>query len=90
MIVHQSSCLHVRIRDRRADEAESPQLEILAECHGFGRSPWNLSRSFAAVEFGLPADEPLAVAVKVAELLLDLEKSRFEIYFFFGNQDLCF
>lgn len=84
------TALHVRMHDRRADEAESPQLEIHAECHGFGRSPWNLSRGFPAVEFGLPADEPLAVGVKVAELLLDLEKSRFEIYFFFGNHDLCF
>jgi len=74
VIIHQPSRLHIRIRNRRADEAESSLLEILAECFGFGRSGWNLSRSFPAVEFGLPADELPAVGIKVAELFLDLEK----------------
>src|SRR6266567_6978117 len=74
VIVHQSSRLHVRIRDRRADKAESPLLEILAQCLGFGGARWNLSRSFPSAEFGFPADEPPAVGVKVAELFLDLEK----------------
>src|SRR5712675_2043647 len=48
VIVHQSSRLHVRIRDCWPDEAESPQLEILAQCLGFGGSRWNLSRSLPA------------------------------------------
>src|SRR6201982_627545 len=74
VIVHQSSRLHVRIRDRRADKAESPLLEILAQCLGFGGSRWNLSRNFPAAAFGLPADEPPAIGVKAAELFLDLEK----------------
>src|SRR5882762_4713175 len=74
VIVHQSSRLHVRIRDCWPDEAESPQLEILAQCLGFGGSRWNLSRSLPAAEFGLPADEPPAVGVKAAELFLDFEK----------------
>src|SRR5579864_1180669 len=74
MIVHQSSRLQVRIRDRRPNEAESPLLEILAECVRFGRSRRNLSRSFPAVLFGLSADETPAVGVKAAELFLDLEK----------------
>src|SRR6202171_5709429 len=74
VIVHQSSRLHVRIRDRRAYKAESPLLEILAQCLGFGGSRWNLSRSLPAAEFGLPADEPPAVGVKAAELFLDLEE----------------
>src|ERR1700704_553214 len=74
MIVHQSSSLHVRIDDRRADETESPPLEILAECLGFGRSRRDLCRSFPAIEFGLPADEPPAVGIKVAELFPNLEK----------------
>src|SRR5260221_1602367 len=37
VIVHHSNRLHVRINDRRADEAESPELEVLAECVGFGK-----------------------------------------------------
>src|SRR5260370_1477642 len=56
VIVHQSSRLHVRRRDRRADKAESPLLEILAQCLGFGGSRWNLSRSFPAAEFPLRAN----------------------------------
>ena len=74
MIVHQSSRLHVRICDCWANEAESPLLEILAQCLGFGGSRWNLSRSLPAADFGLPVDEPPAVGVKAAELCLDFEK----------------
>src|ERR1700737_1095022 len=74
VIVHHSDGLHVRISDRRADEAESPVLEILAECLGFGRSRRNLARSFPAVELGPSADEMPTVRVKVPELLLDLKK----------------
>ena len=36
VIVHHPDSLHVRINDRRADEAESPNFEILAERIGFG------------------------------------------------------
>jgi hypothetical protein len=36
VIVYHSNRLHVRINDRRADEAEPPVLEVLAECVGFG------------------------------------------------------
>src|SRR5579863_9940682 len=72
VIVHQSSGLHVRIRDCWPDEGESPVLEILAQCLGFGGSRWNLSRNFPAAEFGLPADEAPAVGVKATELFLDL------------------
>src|SRR5439155_18361048 len=36
VIVHHSNRLHVRINDRRAAEAESPGLEVLAECGGLG------------------------------------------------------
>src|SRR5260221_14708581 len=68
VIVHQSSRLHVRICDCWANEAESPLLEILAQCLGFGRSRWNLSRSLPAADFGLPVDERPAVGVKPAEL----------------------
>src|ERR1700730_12835953 len=74
VIVHQSSRLHIRIRDCWPDEAESPLLEILAQCLGFGGSRWNLLRSFPTAEFGLPANEPPAVGVKAAELFPDLEK----------------
>jgi hypothetical protein len=74
VIVHHSNRLHECINDRRADKAESPVFEILAECLGFGRSRGNLSRSSPAVEFGPSADEPPAVGVKVPELFLDLEK----------------
>jgi hypothetical protein len=38
VIVHQSSRLHVRMCDCWPDEAESPLLEILAQCLGFGGS----------------------------------------------------
>ena len=74
VIVYQARRLHVRVRDRWPDEAESPLLEILAECFGFGRSCRDLSGSFPAAEFGLSVNEPPAVGVKNAELLLDLEK----------------
>src|SRR5258708_35055369 len=74
VIVHHSDGLHVRISDRRADEAESAVLEILAECLGFGRSRGNLASSSPAVELGPSADEMPTVGVKVPELLLDLEK----------------
>src|ERR1700758_5227030 len=74
VIVYHTNRLHVRVNDRWANEAESPVLEILAECLGFGRSRGNLSRSFPAVEFGPPADEPPAVGVKLLKLFLDLEK----------------
>src|SRR5258705_512911 len=49
VIVHHSNRLHVRINDRRANEAESPEPEVLAECVGFGRSRWNLPRSLPVV-----------------------------------------
>src|SRR2546427_8087991 len=38
VIVYHSDRLHVGIDDRRTDEAESPVLEVLAKCVGFGRS----------------------------------------------------
>jgi len=34
VIVHHANGLHVRVDDRRADEAESPRLEIETECVG--------------------------------------------------------
>src|SRR5882672_10523501 len=74
VIVHHSNRLHVRISDCRADEAESPELEVLAECLGFGRSRRNLPRCFPLVELRPPADKAPAVGVKLPELLLDLEK----------------
>src|SRR5712692_11422466 len=57
VIVYHSNRLHVCINDRRADEAESPVLEVLAECVGFGRSRWNLPRSLPVVTLGPPADK---------------------------------
>src|SRR5579864_6136164 len=74
VIVHHSDCLHVRISDRWADETKSPALEIFAECLRFGRSRWNLSRSFPAVELGLSAHEIPTVRVEVTELFLNFEK----------------
>src|SRR6267154_5414929 len=74
VIVHHSNRLHVGINDRRADEAESAVLEVLAECLGFGRSRWNLPRSLPAVKLGPPADKTPAVGVKVPELFLDFEE----------------
>src|SRR6267154_5347367 len=74
VIVHHSNRLHVRINDRRADEAESPELEVLAERVGFGRSRWNLPRSLPVIELGPPADKTPAVGVEVLEPFLDLEK----------------
>src|SRR5882762_4761575 len=65
VIVYHSNRLHVRINDRRADEAESPMLEILAECLGLRRSRWNLPRSPPVVQLGLPADKTPAVGVKI-------------------------
>src|SRR6266446_1172112 len=74
VIVYHSNRLHVRINDRRADEAESPMLEILAECLGLRRSRWNLPRSLPVVQLGLPADKTPAVGVKTPELFADCEK----------------
>src|SRR5882672_5922751 len=74
VIVHHSNRLHVRIDDRRADEAESPVLEVFAECVGFGRSRWNLPRSLPLVSLGPPADKTPAVGVKVPELFPDFEE----------------
>ncbi len=75
VIVYHSNRLHVRINNRGADEAESPVLEVLTECDGFGRSRWNLPRSLPVVELGSPADKAPAVGVKVPELFLDFEQS---------------
>src|SRR5258706_3811103 len=74
VIVHHSNRLHVRITDCRPNEAESPELEVLAECVGFGRSRWNLPRSLPVVRLGPPADKAPAVGVEVPEPFLDLEK----------------
>src|SRR6267378_1056832 len=74
VIVHHSNRLHVRINDRRANEAESPELEVLAECVGFGRSRWNLPRSLPVVRLGSAADETPTVGVEVPEPFLDLEE----------------
>src|SRR5258705_11583925 len=74
VIVHHSNRLHVRINDRRANEAESAELEVLAECVGFGRSRWNLPRSLPMVKLGPPADETPAVGVEVPELFLDFDE----------------
>src|SRR4029077_7218154 len=74
VIVYDSGRLHVRIDDRRADEAESAVLEVFAECLGFGRSRRNLADSFPAVQLRLPTHEPPAVGIKVPELFLDLEQ----------------
>src|ERR1700688_3836428 len=61
VIVYHSNRLHVRINDRRADEAESPVLEVLAECVGFGRSRRNLSHRLQSVKLAPPADKTPAV-----------------------------
>src|SRR2546422_7477550 len=74
LIVYHSGRLHVRINDRRADEAESPMLEILAEGVGFRRSRWNLPRSLPVVELGPPADKAPTVGVKIPGFFLDCEK----------------
>src|SRR5258708_103072 len=74
VIVHHSNRLHVRINDRRADEAESPVLQVFAECVGFGRSRWYLPRSLPVIELGPPADKTPAVGVEVLEPVLDFEK----------------
>src|SRR3984893_9633475 len=74
VIVYHSNRLHVRINDRRADEAESPVLEVLAECVGFGRSRRNLSYRLPSVNLGPPADKTPAVGVKLPELFLDFEQ----------------
>src|SRR5258708_17873161 len=74
VIVPHSNRLHVRINDRRANEAESPELEVLAECVGFGRSRWNLPLSLPVVGLGSAAHETPAVGVEVPEPFLDLEE----------------
>src|ERR1700688_4452014 len=61
VIVYHSNRLHVRINDRRADEAESPVLEVLAECVGFGRSRRNLPDRLQSVKLAPPADKTPAV-----------------------------
>src|SRR5438034_10404668 len=65
---------HLPIRESQDDEAESPALEVLAECVGFGRSRWNLPRSLPVVKLGPPADKTPAVGVEVPELFLDFEE----------------
>ena len=74
VIVHHSDRLHVRINDRRADEAKSPVLEVLAECVGFGRSRRNLSYRLPSVKLGPSLDKTPAVGVKVLELFLNFEE----------------
>jgi len=49
------ACRH---NDRRADRAESPVLEVLAECVGFGRVAGNLPRSLPMVKLGLRDKTP--------------------------------
>jgi len=74
VIVHHSDRLHVRVNDRRADEAESPVLEVLAKCLGFGRSRWNLPRRLPMVKLGPPADKTPAIGVEVPEPLPAFEE----------------
>src|SRR5882672_6831342 len=74
VIVYHSNRLHVRIDDRRADEAESPVLEVLAECVGLGRSRRNLPYRLPSVKLGPPADKTPAVGVKTPELFLNFEE----------------
>src|ERR1700730_19348370 len=74
VIVYHSNRLHVRIDDRRADEAESPVLEVPAECIGFGRSRRNLPRSLPAVKLGPSPDKTPAIEIETPELFLNFEE----------------
>jgi hypothetical protein len=73
VVIYHPDRLHVRIHNCRSDETESPVFEILAECLGFVGTRRYLPRRLPAVEFGLSADEPPAVRIKIPELLLDFE-----------------
>src|SRR5262249_57026659 len=74
VVVDHADRLHVGVDDRRADEAEAPALQVLAERVGFRGGRRNLPRLLPTVHPGAPADELPAVGVETAELLLDREK----------------
>src|SRR5258708_35614574 len=74
LIVSHSNRLYVRISRCRAHKAESPALEVLAECLGFGRSRWNLPDRLPSVKLGPSLDKTPAIGIETPELLLDFEE----------------
>jgi len=71
VIVYHSDCLHERVADRGADEAEAALLQIPAHRVRLGRGGGNLLHRTPAVLSGPAADELPDVAVEVAELALN-------------------
>src|SRR6185369_4747072 len=74
VVVHHAGGLHVRVNDRRADEAESSVLEVLAERIGLRRSCRNLSHRLPTIELWLTVDEAPTIRIEASKLLLDGQK----------------
>src|SRR5438876_2922466 len=74
VIVHHADRLHVRVDDRRSDEAESAVLEIAAERVRFGGRCGNLTRRIPPILPRPAIDELPAVRVKASVFFLHSQK----------------
>jgi len=74
VVVNHADGLHVRIHNRRTDEAEPSALQILAQHVGFARGRRNPTHVGPSVHLRPSVDKPPAIRVERAELALNVEK----------------
>src|SRR5712671_6470946 len=74
MVIHHPDRLHVRIDDRRTDEAEATAFQIMAHRVRLGGASGDVPSASPAVLDRAALDEAPLVRVEAAELRLHLEK----------------
>src|SRR5260370_21441184 len=72
VVVHQTSCLHERITDSRADKFETAALQRFAHRFGFGSRDRNLAGLSPSIDLRSAIDKLPEVSVERAEVFLDL------------------
>src|SRR4051812_5518337 len=74
VVVHHTDGLHMRIHDRRTNEAEAPLFEVFAERVGNRRAGWHVFAHAHAVLKRHAIDETPLVVCEAAKLFLDLQE----------------
>src|SRR6267142_6188438 len=74
MVVDHADRLHVAVHQRGSHEAESPPLQIAAECVGLARRGGDLTHGFPTILSRPAVDELPAIRVEAAVLVLHRQK----------------
>src|SRR5260370_25577069 len=73
VVVHQTSCLHERITDGRADKFETAALQRFAHRFGFGSRDRNLAGLCPSIDLRSAIDKIAKASSERAEVVLDFE-----------------